>query len=439
MALVGLIPSGPQPAASGRFYAEPVQDLTELRALGAPDRADKMTRRVEDAGAFYVWDEQSVAVDDNDLFINPDDAPVTGRWLKDVPAGGLPGPHDTTHENLGTDEINVAGLSGELADPQPPKTHTHTNSEVTDFDAGVTGSTHAGRVDNPHAVAHPQLSSIGENDHHAKIHGIAGAEHLADTFVGLQSKVTDEALFKQSDIADPGNAGRVKRIGGSTFGSIKDATGESADPTVDDDVDLDYEVGSIWLNTTDDRSFICIDNTDGAAIWLRTGQAVLKSFQFFADQLDVPNNADWAVNALAPSVADSNDNNKVVAAFDDTTEEGRGFVVRIPAGAKSMILKPVGRAETGPPGTRTVGLKLYQQGNPDDAALDAWSAGLVLMDIDIPITTEFFQYDSQTIALATLGVVAGEVTHFELTRIAPTGGTDLVGDWNLLELEVDFI
>lgn len=31
--------------------------------------------------------------------------------------------HHTRHENGGADEINVAGLSGELVDPQPPKTH----------------------------------------------------------------------------------------------------------------------------------------------------------------------------------------------------------------------------------------------------------------------------------------------------------------------------
>ncbi len=37
--------------------------------------------------------------------------------------------HATSHENGGGDEINVGGLSGELADAQPPKTHsaTHTN------------------------------------------------------------------------------------------------------------------------------------------------------------------------------------------------------------------------------------------------------------------------------------------------------------------------
>ena len=37
--------------------------------------------------------------------------------------GGGGGAHASTHEDGGPDEINVGGLSGELADPQPPKAH----------------------------------------------------------------------------------------------------------------------------------------------------------------------------------------------------------------------------------------------------------------------------------------------------------------------------
>lgn len=161
-------------------------------------------------------------------------------------------------------------------------------------------------------------------------------------------------------------------------------------------------------------------------------------FQFNADQLDNPNNADWAVNALAPAVADSNNNGLTVRAFDDTTEEGVGFSLRVPPGATNLKIAPKGRPETGPPAARTVGLKLYQRGVPDDAAPEAWSAGTVLTDIDIPTTTEFFQYDAQTITLASLGITAGELTQFELTRVDPAGGTELVGDWDLLQLEVGF-
>jgi len=38
-------------------------------------------------------------------------------------------------------------------------------------------------------------------------------------------------------------------------------------PTVNDDVDLGYVVGSQWYDVTADRCYICLDNSDGAAIW----------------------------------------------------------------------------------------------------------------------------------------------------------------------------
>lgn len=45
--------------------------------------------------------------------------------------------HATTHQNAGADEINVAGLSGELADNQPPKAHSHTIIRDADTDTKV--------------------------------------------------------------------------------------------------------------------------------------------------------------------------------------------------------------------------------------------------------------------------------------------------------------
>ncbi len=160
-------------------------------------------------------------------------------------------------------------------------------------------------------------------------------------------------------------------------------------------------------------------------------------FQFFADQLENPNNADWTVNALAPASADSNNAGLTVRLFDDTTEEGVGFTIEVPAGATNIVFDFVARAETAPGIANTVGLDIYNRGIPDNAAVQAWSAATQLTDIDIP-TNEFFQEDTQTVTLATLGVTAGETTQFELTRVAPTGGTDLTGDWAMLLVKVSF-
>lgn len=47
-------------------------------------------------------------------------------------------------------------------------------------------------------------------------------------------------------------------------------TGASA-PTVNDDISLGYEVGDLWLTST--TAYQCLDTTDGAAVWLNTGNA----------------------------------------------------------------------------------------------------------------------------------------------------------------------
>ena len=43
-----------------------------------------------------------------------------------------------------------------------------------------------------------------------------------------------------------------------------------SDPTVSDDVDLGFAVGSRWYNTTGDEEFVLVDATDGAAVWKST-------------------------------------------------------------------------------------------------------------------------------------------------------------------------
>ena len=189
------------------------------------------------------------------------------------------------------------------------------------------------------------------------------------------------------------------------------------------------------LASGSNKTYLAYDTTN----WEVTADGIAdEKLRFFADQLDNPNSADWTVNALAPAAADSNNAGLTVRLFDDTTEEGVGFITEIPSGKTNIKLSLRSRAETGPAGAVAAVPKLYNRGIPDDAAVQAWSAGTLLSAISLPITTEFFQYDTQIITLASMGITAGEVTQFELTRVGTDAGDTLVGDWALLELIVEF-
>jgi hypothetical protein len=163
----------------------------------------------------------------------------------------------------------------------------------------------------------------------------------------------------------------------------------------------------------------------------------MRTYQFNADQLDSPNNANWAINALAPASADTVNNALVVRRFDDTAEEGVGFIIDIPSGATNITIAPKARAQTAPGGAVQVILRIYTRDVPDNAAVGAWSSATALTAIDIP-TNAYFQYDSQTISFATLSLTAGRVTQFELTRYGASASDTLTGDWDLVELMISF-
>jgi hypothetical protein len=44
-------------------------------------------------------------------------------------------------------------------------------------------------------------------------------------------------------------------------------------PTVNEDADAGYRVGSTWINTTADTAYVCVDATNNAAVWLPIGGA----------------------------------------------------------------------------------------------------------------------------------------------------------------------
>lgn len=158
---------------------------------------------------------------------------------------------------------------------------------------------------------------------------------------------------------------------------------------------------------------------------------------FTADTFSDPINSDWAINELAPTNVDSNNNGLLVRSFDDATEEGIGFTIEIPYGATNIVFKLLSRAETSPGSAQTVALTIYERGLPDNTSVNSWSSAFQLTDINIP-TNENWQVDIQHIEISDLGLTNGQIHQFELTRDTADAGDTLTGDWVLHSLKVSF-
>ena len=91
--------------------------------------------------------------------------------------GGAPGPHAASHENGGGDEINVAGLSGVLADDQNPTNHAadHQNGGSDEINVGGLSGT----------LADPQTAAA-----HASAHENGGGDQIS--VAGLSGLLADE-------------------------------------------------------------------------------------------------------------------------------------------------------------------------------------------------------------------------------------------------------
>lgn len=67
---------------------------------------------------------------------------------------------------------------------------------------------------------------------------------------------------------------------GTAVTTLKNNLAASAAPTVNDDSIVAYSVGSRWLDTTNDKEYVCLDSSGGAAVWKETtgGSAVSSVF-----------------------------------------------------------------------------------------------------------------------------------------------------------------
>lgn len=77
----------------------------------------------------------------------------------------------------------------------------------------------------------------------------------------------------------------------ATAAFVKNNFIATTDPTVNDDTTQGYDEGSVWINTTLDEAYRCVDATAGAAVWINTTltAAELATIAFTGDYNDLTN------------------------------------------------------------------------------------------------------------------------------------------------------
>jgi hypothetical protein len=88
---------------------------------------------------------------------------------------------------------------------------------------------------------------------------------VSTVLLAIQGAITDGNLVKFS-----GTNGIGVDTGLSSTNVVKCKFDATSAPTVDNDVDEGYTVGSSWYDITNDKEYICLDNADGAAVWIET-------------------------------------------------------------------------------------------------------------------------------------------------------------------------
>jgi len=149
----------------------------------------------------------------------------------------VPDLHATSHQNGGSDEINVAGLSGVLADPQTPAAHaaSHQNGGGDEINvAGLSG-----------VLADPQTPAT-----HASSHENGGGDEI--NVAGLSGVLADaqtpaaHASTHSSGGSDPIDHGNLAGLGDAadhTWAALVDGTRNiTGDQVFEADVQVDGEL-----------------------------------------------------------------------------------------------------------------------------------------------------------------------------------------------------
>ena len=129
-------------------------------------------------------------------------------------------------------------------------------------------------------------------------------------------------------------------------------------PGVTNDIDEGYTTGSTWTDETNDKSYVCLDNTDGAAVWTETTQSGGAGTSFDTDFYGTMSadttltTGTWGKAAFDTATRDNN------FEFNATTDE---WVCKT---AGTYVIIPVLSFDANSTGQRSVGISLNGSWTP---------------------------------------------------------------------------
>lgn len=86
---------------------------------------------------------------------------------------------------------------------------------------------------------------------------------LGDEYLAMLTALNAAAVLDSDFTAN----GRMVRTAAGTYTTILDKLDGTAAPGVGDDSADGYSVGSFWCDVTNDKGYVCLDATEGAAVW----------------------------------------------------------------------------------------------------------------------------------------------------------------------------
>ena len=104
---------------------------------------------------------------------------------------------------------------------------------------------------------------------------MVGRLSLANTDSGgsitnVQQSINDNK--SKSDANEISISNQNNRIDNLENSITKNNLNATASPSANDDSDDDYAIGSVWINTSNNKRYWCADNSVGAAVWIIIGQ-----------------------------------------------------------------------------------------------------------------------------------------------------------------------